>query len=155
MGQTSANWTPLHARITIVHMTNQNWDKSVCSCFRILHRSNKWYISVKLVFLDFFLINKTETEDEWQQQWATKHLKKDHHQVWINHSGHSAHYHGFKFTTSTFVLSLLDIDLCSHMPQALCFDHILWSFWELEPVCYSSYAMLMRHEKAETAVHGC
>ena len=39
--------------------------------------------------------------------------------------GHSAHYRGFKLATSTFVLSILDVDLYSYIPQALRFYYIL------------------------------
>ena len=46
---------------------------------------------------------------------------------------HSAHYRGFKLATSMFVLSILDINLYSHIPQALHFYHyriIMSSFLE-------------------------
>ena len=38
-----------------------------------------------------------------------------------NQCGHSAHYRGLKLATSTFVLSILDVDL--YIPQALRFDY--------------------------------
>ena len=39
--------------------------------------------------------------------------------------------------------------LYSHIPQALRFYNIIMlaTFWELEPVCYLQYFMLMRHKK--------
>ena len=38
-----------------------------------------------------------------------------------NQRGHSAYYHGFKLAICSFVLSILDVDLYSHIPQALRF----------------------------------
>ena len=58
------------------------------------------------------------------------------------------HYRGFKLVTSTFPLSILNVDLYNHIPQAL---HLDCSFWEPELV--ANYAMLMRPKKAETAIH--
>ena len=40
------------------------------------------------------------------------------------HCGHSAHYRGFKLATRTLVVSVLDNDLYSHIPQALRFYFI-------------------------------
>ena len=67
--------------------------------------------------------------------------------------GHSSHYHDFKLATSTFVPSILDVYVYSHIPQALRFYYILCSFGNL--ILFGSYAMLMRPKKAKTAVHGC
>ena len=38
---------------------------------------------------------------------------------------HSVHFRSFKLATSTFVLSILDVDLYTQIPQALRFDCIL------------------------------
>ena len=35
--------------------------------------------------------------------------------------GHGTHFRGFNLATSTFVLSILDVDLYSYIPQALRF----------------------------------
>ena len=57
---------------------------------------------------------------------------------------YSAQYRSFKLATSTFMLSIIDAHLYSHISQVLRFYYILCSFKEREPV--ASYAMLMRPE---------
>ena len=67
-------------------------------------------------------------------------------------SGHCVHYRGLKLATSTFVLSLLDADLYSHIQQAFRIDYILCSFWKPEPQ-FASYATLIRPRNLKTAAN--
>ena len=48
--------------------------------------------------------------------------------------------HGLKLATSTFVQSIFDVDLDSHIPQVLPFYYILHSFGESKPVCLLCHA---------------
>ena len=51
--------------------------------------------------------------------------------------GHSAHYRNFKLATSTFVLSIIDVDFYSHIPQVLHFYYKtlkLGAFWQLSVI---------------------